>query len=40
MTVPRSEVTADSLLEAARAATGFMPDEEGLALGRVAGFVT
>ena len=29
----------ERVLEAARAATGFMPDEEGLALGRVAGLV-
>jgi hypothetical protein len=40
MNPARSQPTADGVLEAARAATGFMPDDEGMALGRVAGLVT
>jgi hypothetical protein len=40
MSAIRGAPTADGVLEAARAATGFMPDDEGLALSRVAGLVT
>jgi len=39
MSVPGPPVTAGGVLEAARNATGFMPDGEGLALGRLAGLV-
>jgi MMP 1-O-methyltransferase len=38
-TPPPPTPTAERVLEAARAATGFMPDDEGLALSRVAGLV-
>lgn len=40
MSVARSAATADGVLEAARAAIGFMPDDEGLALGHVASLVS